>query len=388
VAGDGEADDTGGAGGGGVAVGGGGGGGGAGGAGGGGDGGTAGGGGVGLGRLTVGVVTGSVGTVAVGRLGKSIAPTGPAAMAAPTPASARTALATTRQSSPPNRTSIQLFSSPDGFGLRRPSVEEQRRLDRRLPTTATPDYYEVLGVSRDADAETIKKAFRTQARSLHPDVSSDPGAPEKFRELTEAYGVLSKSSTRLLYDRFGYRGRGNGWFTPEGARAASAFLRRRSPPVAEVLVDEFEAERGVRRKARWTNSQPCGACAGDGAAPGAISMTCPGCTGTGRRQVESSLAAGERLLQIEECPHCSGRGTFASVPCPECDGSGVTTTRKSAEVLVPPGVADGDRLPVTEDSREAVVVRVLAAPPDYAVVRYVAALGLLVAIVFLWLLLR
>jgi hypothetical protein len=74
--------------------------------------------------------------------------------------------------------------------------------------------------------------------------------------------------------------------------------------------------------------------------------------------------------------------------CPGCDGSGVTTTPKSAEVLVPPGVADGERLPVGEGSREVVVVRVLAAPPDYAVVRYVAALGLLVAIVFLWLLLR
>jgi molecular chaperone DnaJ len=246
----------------------------------------------------------------------------------------------------------------------------------------------VLGVSRDADAETIKKAFRAQARSLHPDVSNDPDAPEKFRELTEAYGVLSKSTTRRLYDRFGYRGRGNGWFTPEGARLASAFLRRRSPPVAEVLVDEFEAKRGVRRKARWTSSQPCGACGGDGAAPGAISMTCPACTGTGRRRVESSLSAGERLLQIEDCPHCSGRGTFASVPCPECDGSGVTTTPKSAEVLIPPGVADGERLPVAEGSHEVVVVRVLAAPADYAVVRYVAALGLLVAIVFLWLLLR
>jgi molecular chaperone DnaJ len=257
-----------------------------------------------------------------------------------------------------------------------------------MPLPETSDYYDVLGVPRNADAEAIKKAFRASARSLHPDVSSDPRAPEKFRELTEAYGVLSKPSTRLLYDRFGYRGRGNGWFTPAGARAATDFLRRRATPVAEVLVDEFEAEHGVRRKARWVRSAPCGACGGSGAAPGAVSMTCPGCVGTGRRRVESSLAAGERLLQIDSCATCAGRGTIASDPCKRCDGSGKTTTRESVEVMVPAGTADGERLPLREGAREVVVVRVLAAPPDQLLVRYVAAAGLVVALVFLWLLLR
>jgi molecular chaperone DnaJ len=256
------------------------------------------------------------------------------------------------------------------------------------PMTTAPDYYAVLGVPRDADEESIKKAFRSQARTLHPDVSDDPAAPEKFRLLTEAYGVLSKSSTRLLYDHFGYRGRGNGWFTPDGARAAGDFLRRRTPPVAEVLVDEFEADRGVRRKVRWTRSQPCAACDGEGAAPGAILMTCPGCEGTGRRRVESSLSAGERLLQIEDCPTCSGRGTLASEPCRVCDGEGVNTSRESAEVVVPPGATDGVRLPVGAGSRDVVVVRVLAAPRDRPLVRYVALLGLVVALVFLWILLR
>jgi molecular chaperone DnaJ len=253
--------------------------------------------------------------------------------------------------------------------------------------TMTRDYYEVLGVPRDADVETIKKAFRSQARALHPDVSSEPGAAESFRELSEAYGVLSRSSTRLLYDHFGYRGRGNGWFSPEGARAATDFLRRRNRPVAEVLVDEFEAVRGVRRRISWTRTRPCPACEGAGAAPGAMAMACPACEGSGRRRVESSLSAGERLLRIEDCPTCRGRGRLVSEACPACDGAGTTTIEESAEVHVPPGAADGERLPVGEGSSE-VVVRVLSTPSDHALVRYVAVLGLLVALVFLWLLLR
>lgn len=259
---------------------------------------------------------------------------------------------------------------------------------REPATTETQDYYAVLGVPPDADPELIKRAFRTQARALHPDVSQDPAAPERFRELTEAYGVLSRPTTRMLYDRFGYRGRGNGWFTPEGARAATDFLRRRARPVGEVLIDEHEARRGVRRRIEWTRAEPCDACEGEGAAPGSQTMTCPGCDGTGRRRVEGSLDAGERLLQIEDCPMCAGRGVLVSEPCPACLGSGISTETVSEEVEVPPGTADGDRVAVGGGTREVVVARLLAMPEDRPAVRYLAVIGLLVALVFLWILLR
>ena len=195
--------------------------------------------------------------------------------------------------------------------------------------TVTRDYYEILGVERDADGETIKRAFRARARALHPDVSDDPDAAEKFGELSEAYGVLSKPPSRLLYDRFGYRGRGNGWFVPHGARAAGAFVRRQKPPVGEVLVDELEAQRGVRRKVRWERRERC----------------------------------------------------------PECDGAGERTARRTSEVDVPAGSADGARVPL-QDTVGDVVVRVLAAPRADRAVRVVAVLALFIAMVFLWLLVR
>jgi molecular chaperone DnaJ len=249
------------------------------------------------------------------------------------------------------------------------------------------DYYEVLGVDRDADAATIKRAFRAQARAVHPDVSDDPAAARTFGELSEAYEVLSKPSTRRLYDQFGYRGRGNGGFTPEGARAAGEFLRRRARPVADVVVDELEAARGVRRKVHWARSGTCQGCGGEGGAPGAGSRSCAGCAGTGRRRVEAELSDGERLIQVEACADCHGRGRVFSEACAGCGGSGAAAVAEAAEVHVPAGARDGDRLQL-QDGVRFVTVRVLAAPRDNPVVRFAALAGLAVALVLLILLLR
>jgi molecular chaperone DnaJ len=259
---------------------------------------------------------------------------------------------------------------------------------------AERDYYEVLGVSRDADAETIKKAFRARARELHPDVSTDPEAAEKFSRLAEAYDVLSRSRTRLLYDHFGYRGRGNGWFSAAGTRAAADFVdlltfakRKRARPVAEVAVDEFEARRGARRRVTYSSTRTCDSCSGTGAAEGADVSTCPTCNGSGNKRVDSELD-GARLLQVERCPDCHGTGNRATEACPACGGVGTLTEERSGEVEIPPGAKDGDRITLPFDSRAAVTVRVVHAPRDHWLLRYVAALGLLVALVFLYVLLR
>jgi molecular chaperone DnaJ len=259
-------------------------------------------------------------------------------------------------------------------------------MGREMPTTR--DYYEVLGVSRQAGPDAIKQAFRERAKALHANASDDPKALEEFQELKDAYRALSRPSTRRLYDRFGYRGRGHGWFSPTGARAAGELVRRRRPPVAEVLLDELEAERGVRREVRWSRTVPCDACGGQGGAPGALEMACPACDGTGKRQVESSLAGGGGALPVDVCATCGGRGRVTSEPCPVCDGAGAATIDESAEIDVPAGVTDGTRLRVGEDGSRTALVRVFAAPPDRPLVRYVAAAGLLVALVCFWLLLR
>lgn len=147
----------------------------------------------------------------------------------------------------------------------------------------------MLGVPRTADDESIRKAYRALARELHPDVSDEPYAEERFSELTAAYGVLSKPSARFLYDRFGYRGRGGG-LGP----------RRDSRVVAEVELDPLEADRGTRREVRLAAEEECDLCRGTGAVPGTKSRACDTCGGKGRMRISAGLSVG-RWLQVEIC---------------------------------------------------------------------------------------
>ena len=236
------------------------------------------------------------------------------------------------------------------------------------------DYYEVLGVSREADEEAIRRAFRSLARRLHPDISEVPDAEHRFRELTAAYGVLSKPSARFLYDRFGYRGRGNGGFGSRPSRGARI--------LAEIEIDDFEARRGTRREVRLAGEEECGVCGGGGAAPGTRAQECDTCGGSGRVRVSSDLRVGE-WLQIEQCSECNGVGRVYAQPCPECQGLGRLAEERLVRIRVPPGVEDGTRLRVLgEPENNHLLVRVRPLR-DSRLVRWAATALLVCAVALL-----
>ncbi|HEX2044479.1 MAG TPA: molecular chaperone DnaJ [Gaiellaceae bacterium] len=231
--------------------------------------------------------------------------------------------------------------------------------------TTRRDYYEILGVPRDADEKSIKSAFRRLARELHPDVSEAPDAEERFREAAEAYEVLSKRETRELYDRFGHEGLRTGGFRPTdfdfanltdlfsvffgdelfGGRAARPGRRaaRGADVLAEVEIDLAEAAEGARRTVPFPIVVGCGACKGSGAAPGTSLRTCPRCEGAGRLQSVSSSVFGQ-FVRTQTCPECGGSGEVVETPCPECGGSGRVTEHRELDVEIPPGIHDGQRI--------------------------------------------
>jgi len=212
------------------------------------------------------------------------------------------------------------------------------------------DYYALLGVERDADAETIKRAFRSRAREVHPDVSDAPGAEDRFRQLAHAYRVLAAPDARALYDRFGDRGRGNG-----------------GRVVAELVLARPAARRGARRTIRIPRLDVCAACGGEGA----IGL-CPTCGGS-RLQKRASHGSFGRLVQFDDCPDCA--------VCSECGGSGRVAGERLLEAVVPPKTRNGDA--VALDHGESVRVRVRPLVDESRVVRYGAAAALAVAVAFL-----
>ena len=239
-----------------------------------------------------------------------------------------------------------------------------RRGSFYTPRVATKrDYYEVLGVPRDASDADVKKAFRRLARELHPDVNPDPVASERFKECAEAYEVLSDDNRRSRYDRFGHAGvDGSTLHTEQFMDFGSlsdllgAFFgddlfgggmgRRpqRGGDVAAAVTLEFtEAAFGATRQLDVDVVGACDRCDGSGAEPGTTPERCETCGGQGRVQRVQQTALGQ-FVQTSACPACGGRGVTIATPCSTCRGRGLRQVTEQVEVEIPAGIMDGQRL--------------------------------------------
>lgn len=228
------------------------------------------------------------------------------------------------------------------------------------------DYYEVLGVSRGANDDELKSAFRRLARQYHPDVNNSPDAEERFKEINEAYAVLSDADRRAAYDRFGHAGvRGAGGvpdFTVDFSDFADIFgdlfgfggfgrtsrrsrnAPRRGSDLSYRLDLTFEeAVFGVEKEIEITRDEICSTCNGSGAEPGTSPVRCSNCNGSGEvRQVRQTILGS--MVQVATCPVCKGQGEKIDTPCQTCKGRGLERIARRKVVSVPGGVDNGTQI--------------------------------------------
>lgn len=225
------------------------------------------------------------------------------------------------------------------------------------------DYYEVLGVDRNATKQEIKKAYRRLARKYHPDVNKSPDAEEKFKEVKEAYEVLSNDEKRALYDRFGHAGpqTGTGGFGGFGAEDFTGFGdifdmffgggRRKDPNAPRQGADiqytmtlEFEeAIFGKETEISVPKEETCQTCNGSGAKPGTSPQTCHYCHGTGQINTEQTTPFG-RIVNRRVCHHCHGTGKIILEKCQTCHGTGKVKKHKRIKISIPAGIDDGQQI--------------------------------------------
>ncbi len=224
------------------------------------------------------------------------------------------------------------------------------------------DYYGILGVRRDADGDEIKKAYRRLARELHPDVNPDPKTQERFKEITQAYQVLSDPEKRQMYDLgadpFAAAGAGQGGFgagfpfsdlmdaffgAAAGSRGPRSRARRGRNATIRVELDLAESAFGTTRDLAVDTAVVCPTCSGEGTAPGTHPQICDVCGGRGEiSQVTRSFLG--QVMASRPCPQCGGYGTVIRRPCPECDADGRVRTRRNIKVRIPAGVEDGTHI--------------------------------------------
>lgn len=231
--------------------------------------------------------------------------------------------------------------------------------------TGQRDYYEVLGVPRSADAQELKKAYRKLAMEFHPDRNPSEGAAAKFKEINQAYEVLSDDQKRQMYDRFGHAGvdgnQGGGFDGFHGFEGGfgdifDAFFgggqrggrRRRGPARGADLRFNLrltfeEAVFGVEKEIEFQRQERCQRCSGKGAEPGTELATCPECNGAGEiRRSQQSIFG--QFVNVAPCARCSGEGKIVPNPCEDCRGTGRLRAPRKIAVKVPAGVDDGAQI--------------------------------------------
>jgi len=223
------------------------------------------------------------------------------------------------------------------------------------------DYYTILGVARDASDADLKRAFRKAAQQWHPDVNKDPVAQERFKELNEAYQVLSDPQRRQTYDTFGRAGLGASSDAGFGAGfggfgdifdaffgGAAQGTRRGRPQAGSDLRYDLriafeEAITGAEKEIDFHVLGRCETCNGSGAAEGSTATTCPQCEGRGElRQVRQTMLG--QMLNVAACPRCNGEGRIVESPCPTCRGDGRTERKRTVRVTIPPGIDESAQI--------------------------------------------
>ncbi|WP_216907082.1 molecular chaperone DnaJ [Synechococcus sp. CCY 0621] len=235
------------------------------------------------------------------------------------------------------------------------------------------DYYELLGVSRDVDADSLKKAYRRLARQYHPDVNKDPAAEDRFKEIGRAYEVLSDPQARARYDQFGEAGLGGGGGMPDmgdmggfadlfetffsgfggAGGGAAGGARRRGPRQGDDLrldltISFSEAVFGSEKDVQIRHLETCSTCSGSGAKAGSGPTTCGTCGGAGQVRRATRTPFGN-FTQVAPCPTCEGSGQVIADPCSACGGQGLQQVRKKLRINIPAGVDSGTRLRVGQE---------------------------------------
>jgi molecular chaperone DnaJ len=237
------------------------------------------------------------------------------------------------------------------------------------------DYYEVLSIGKNASPDEIKSAFRNLARQYHPDVSKEENAEEKFKEINEAYAVLSDDEKRAAYDRYGHEGlNGMGGMPDFGGMGLDELLRmftesfgggfgfggsggqrsrngpRQGSNLQYILNLEFEeAAFGTEKEFEYTRDETCSHCEGSRAEPGSSVSRCPTCKGHG----EVRQAFGP-IVQVSTCPTCRGKGETIDIPCKQCRGAGIERKTSTKTVKVPAGVDNGNRIRLSREGQPGV----------------------------------